>query len=92
MNDHTPPDTHSSDVLVGDLFRRLFLMRDLSETAFRAAVEGALVALGRAAHDEAEARARRLADRTGPRPADVRVTAWGQRRIDTDTFDQDPLA
>ncbi|GJE56897.1 hypothetical protein [Methylobacterium thuringiense] len=80
MNDHTTPDTRSSDLLVGDLFRRLYLMRDLSEVTFRAAIEGALVALGRAALEEAEARGRRVAERTGARPTDVRVTPWGQRR------------
>jgi hypothetical protein len=87
----TDPDheTRTSDDLVGVLFRRLHLMRDMSEAAFRAAVEGALVALGRAAHDEAEARARRLDDRSGSRPTDVTVTAWGQRRPETESFDVD---
>lgn len=89
MNLHDPNLPHDPDRLVGELFRRLSSLRSLgiNEDAFSRAVQAALVALGRAAHEEGERRARRLAERTAPRSGDVRVTAHARRRGDPDGFD-----
>ncbi|KQP42572.1 hypothetical protein ASF49_01620 [Methylobacterium sp. Leaf104] len=77
---HPNDDARSADDLVGELFRRLFLMREFHEPVFRAAIHDAIMALARAAHAEAEARGRRVAERTGSRPTDIAVTPWGRRR------------
>lgn len=73
-------DPRSTDDLVGELFRRLFLIRDFHEPVFRAAIHDAIMAVARAAHVEAEARGRRVAERTGNYPTDFSGTPWGQRR------------
>lgn len=89
MNIHDPTiPTHDPDRQVGEVFRRLSAMRSLNEDAFARVVHAVLVALGRAAHEEGERRARTLAERTAPRAGDARVTAYAQRRRpDPDGFD-----
>ncbi|WP_019904803.1 hypothetical protein [Methylobacterium sp. 77] len=73
-------DTRTNDDLVGELFRRLFIMRGFHEPVFRAALRDAILVVARAAHAEAEARGRRVAERTGSWPTDFSGTPWGQRR------------
>ncbi|TNC09184.1 hypothetical protein FF100_26825 [Methylobacterium terricola] len=68
------------DMQVGAIFRRLHMMRTLSEPAFERAVQAILTTLGKVALEEAERRARFLAERTGPRPGDLRVRAFADRR------------
>ncbi|MEL6060207.1 MULTISPECIES: hypothetical protein [unclassified Methylobacterium] len=89
MNLHDPNLSYDPDRLVGELFRRLSSLKGLGIDGggFSRAVQAALVALGRAAHEEGERRARALAERTGPRPTDVRVTAHARRVGDPDGFD-----
>lgn len=87
MNLHEPNLSHDPDRQVGEVFRRLSSLKELGEDAFERAVRAVLVTLGRAAHEEGERRARRLAERTAPRSTDVRVTAQARRRGDPDGFD-----
>lgn len=89
MNLHDPRiPSHDPDRQVGEVFRRLSSLKALGEDAFARAVQAVLVALGRAAHEEGERRARALAEMTtGPRPGDVRVTAHARRIGDPDGFD-----
>ena len=87
MNLHEPNLSHDPDRQVGEVFRRLSSLKELGEEAFERAVRAVLVTLGRAAHEEGERRARRLAERTAPRSGDVRVTAHARRRGDPDGFD-----
>ncbi len=88
MNLHDPNlQTHDPDRQIGDVFRRLSSLKSLHEEGFGRVVHAVLVALGRAAHEEGERRARRLAERTAPRSTDVRVTAHARRRGDPDGFD-----
>lgn len=80
---HADPDR-----LLGEVFRRLSLMRaELGEYAFARAVQAVLAALGGAALEEAERRARTLRDRTTLSSADVRVTAAAARPFDADRWD-----
>lgn len=79
--------THDPDRQVGEVFRRLSAMKSLNEDGFARVVHAVLVALGRAAHDEGERRARALAERTHAKPTDVRVTAYARRVGDPDGFD-----
>ncbi|KQO76362.1 hypothetical protein [Methylobacterium sp. Leaf88] len=87
MNLHDPNLSHDPDRQVGEVFRRLSSLKELGEEAFERAVRAVLVTLGRAAHEEGERRARRLAERTAPRSGDVRVTAHARRHGDPDGFD-----
>ncbi|CAO4145439.1 hypothetical protein LPLAFNJD_LOCUS1941 [Methylorubrum aminovorans] len=87
MNLHEPNLSHDPDRQVGEVFRRLSSLKELGEDAFERAVRAVLVTLGRAAHEEGERRARRLAERTAPQSGDVRVTAHARRRGDPDGFD-----
>ncbi|MCF6949736.1 hypothetical protein L4M90_28690, partial [Klebsiella pneumoniae] len=89
MNIYDPNlQTHDPDRQIGEVFRRLSSMKSLHEEGFARVVHAVLVALGRAAHEEGERRARTLAERTAPRSGDVRVTAYAQRRRpDPDGFD-----
>ena len=88
MTIHDPHvSSHDPDRQVGEVFRRLSALKSLSEDAFDRAVRAVLVALGRAAHDEGERRARALAERTHAKPTDVRVTAYARRIGDPDGFD-----
>ena len=74
--------------LLGEVFRRLSVMRaELGEHAFGRAVQAVLVALGGAALEEAERRARTLRERSTFRSADVRVTAAAARPFDADRWD-----
>lgn len=68
------------DSQVGTIFRRLYLMQALGEPAFEKAVHAVLTALGKAALEEAEDRARALALPGGRRPGDVTVVPFAQRR------------
>ncbi|GAA0282549.1 hypothetical protein LNAOJCKE_1476 [Methylorubrum aminovorans] len=87
MNLHDPNLSHDPDRQVGEVFRRLSAMKSLNEDAFDRVVSAVLVALGRAAHEEGERRARALAERTAPRATEVRVTAHARRTGDPDGFD-----
>lgn len=89
MNLHDPFPNRDPDRLVGEVFKRLSALRALGidEASFSRAVHAALIALGRAAHDEGERRARALAERAAPERKDVRVTAHARRTGDPDTFD-----
>lgn len=88
MNIHDPNlPTHDPDRQIGEVFRRLSSVKALNEDGFARVVHAVLVALGRAAHEEGERRARRLAERTAPCSTDVRVTAHARRRGDPDGFD-----
>jgi hypothetical protein len=89
MNLHKSDLSNDPDRLVGELFRRLSALKGLGidEGAFSRAVHAALIALGRAAQEEGERRAKALAELTGPRPTDVRVTAHARRIGDPDGFD-----
>ena len=89
MNLHKPDLPHDPDRLVGELFRRLSALKSLGidEATFARVVHAALVALGRAAQEEGERRARVLAEFTGPKPTDIRVTAHARRLGDPDGFD-----
>ena len=79
-----PQDPNSQ---VGLVFRRLAGVREtFGEPALERVVRATLVTLGRAAHEEAEARARHLAERTAPPPPAVRVTSTA-RRHDADAFE-----
>lgn len=87
MNLHEPNLSHDPDRQVGEVFRRLSSLKELGEDAFERAVRAVLVTLGRAAHEEGERRAERLAECTAPRSGDVRVSAHAQRRGDPNGFD-----
>ena len=91
MNSHTPPESllpQDPDSQVRLIFRRLSAMRaEFGEGhALDRAVRATLFALGRVAHEEAEARARCLAERAAPPPPGVRVTSTA-RRHDADAFE-----
>ena len=76
------------DRQVGEIFRRLSSLREAcGEAALTRCVAAVLVTLGASAMAEAEIRARALTEPTGPRPRDVRVTAWAQRTT-ADPFDR----
>ncbi|AIQ92453.1 hypothetical protein [Methylobacterium oryzae] len=81
------PDTHDPDRIIGDIFCRLSRCREsLGEDSLVKVAAAVRVALGAAVLEEAERRAAALAERTGPRPRDVRVTAWA-RRTGGDPYD-----
>lgn len=76
-----PTPTTDPDSLLATLLKRICVLRtELGEPAYERSVQALLAALGTAALAEAERRARALAERTGPRPTDVRVTATAARR------------
>lgn len=69
------------DALVGDLFRRLSLMRiELGEGALDRTLRELMKSLGASALAEAERRASALAARTGPHPRGVGATPRNLRR------------
>ena len=77
-----------SDRQIGEIFRRLFLLREeTGELALHRALHAVLVTLGRVALEEAERCARTLDDRRTPRPTDLKVTAFADRRP-ADTWDE----
>ena len=77
-----------SDRQIGEIFSRLFLLREeLGELAMHRAIHAVLVTLGRAALAEAERCARTLDDRKRPTPTDIKVTAFADRRP-ADTWDE----
>ncbi|MCJ2026453.1 hypothetical protein [Methylobacterium sp. J-067] len=90
MNIHTPSESllpQDPDSQVGLVFRRLAGVRDTyGEPALERAVRATLVTLGRAAHEEAQAQARHLAERIAPPRPGVRVTSTA-RRYDADAFE-----
>lgn len=74
---------------VGEVFRRLTLASEtFPGAAFARIVAAVLVALGRAALEEAERQAARLRERTAPAPPGIRVSATA-RRVDFDGLDVD---
>lgn len=76
-----------NDVFVGEIFRRLTVLRsELGEGPFERTVRAILAALGTIALEEAERRAATLRDRDRPRDPRVRVSATA-RRIDADGWD-----
>lgn len=80
---HVDPDR-----LLGGIFRRLSVMRgEPGEQAFGRAVRAVLGALGGAALEEAERRARTFRERTTPRSTDIRVTSAAARTFDADRWD-----
>lgn len=84
-----PPVSEDPARHIGEIFRRLTLA---SETypgaAFARIVAALLVALGRAALEEAERQAARLRERTAPASPGIRVFATA-RRVDFDGLDVD---
>nr|USU33070.1 hypothetical protein NG677_05110 [Methylobacterium sp. OTU13CASTA1] len=70
---------------VGEVFRRLPLMRDLGEPALDRALHAVLNALRRVAHDVGERRARILRERTTPKATDIVVRV--SRTLDADGWD-----
>ncbi|MCG5249507.1 hypothetical protein [Methylorubrum extorquens] len=81
------PETNNPNHVIGDIFRRLAACREsLGEDSLVKVAAAVRVALGTAVLQEAERRAAALAERTGPRPRDVRVTAWA-RRTGGDPYD-----
>ena len=91
MNLHKSPESllpQDPDSQVGLVFRRLSAMRAEfgPGDALDRAVRATLVTLGRVAHEEAEARARHLAERAAPPPPGTRVTSTA-RRHDADAFE-----
>ncbi|MCJ2009581.1 hypothetical protein [Methylobacterium sp. J-092] len=68
------------DRAVGELFRRLSIMRvELGEPAWERTVGRVLAALGAAALEEAERRGRIVAAREATSASTVRVTAFARR-------------
>ena len=79
---------HDPDRQIGEVFRRLSSLRETcGEAAVSRCVSALLVTLGASAMAEAERQAAALAEPAGPRPGDVRVTAWAQRTT-ADPFDE----
>ncbi|MER2251521.1 hypothetical protein ABS772_16515 [Methylorubrum podarium] len=84
-----PPVTEDPARHVGEIFRRLTLASETFPGAgFARIVAAVLVALGRAALDEAERQAARLRERTAPAAPGIRVSATA-RRVDFDGLDID---
>jgi len=82
-----PPETEDFARQVGEIFRRLGgCHATYGEAAFTRIAAVVLVALGRAALEEAEAQARRLRERTAPTGPGVRVSATA-RRVEFDGWD-----
>ncbi|MEN3230232.1 hypothetical protein PUR21_21755 [Methylorubrum rhodesianum] len=75
-------DFHDPDRIVGEIFDRLATCRaEMGPASLQRVAAAVRQALGAAVLSEAERRARALAERTGgPRPRDVRVTSWAQRK------------
>lgn len=84
-----PPVTEDPARHVGEIFRRLALASETyPEPAFARIVAAVLVALGRAALEEAEHQAARLRERTAPASPGIKVSATA-RRVDFDALDVD---
>lgn len=83
------PDFHDPDRLVGEIFDRLATCRaEMGRASLQRIAAAVRQALGVAVLSEAERHAASLAERTGgPRPTDVRVTPWGQRK-DSEPLDE----
>jgi hypothetical protein len=82
-----PPETEDPARQVGEIFRRLSgCQATYGEAGFTRIAKTVLVALGRAAMDEAERQARHLRERTAPAPPGIRVSATA-RRVDFDNWD-----
>lgn len=76
------------DRQLGEIFQRLCHLRmELGELAYSRAIHTLLVALGRAALEEAESCARTMDARHRPQPTDIKVTAFADRRP-ADTWDE----
>ena len=68
------------DRRVGEIFRRMAVLRvELGEPSFERTVRRVLAALGASALEEAELRARVLAERQAPPQSTIRVTAFADR-------------
>jgi hypothetical protein len=81
------PVTDDPARFIGEIFRRLASSREtFGETGFGRIAAAVLVALGRAALEEAERQARHLKERSAPLPPGVRVSATA-RRVDFDGWD-----
>lgn len=81
------PETEDPTRQVGEIFRRLSGCHvTYGEKAFVRIVAAVLVALGRAAMEEAEAQALRLRERSAPPRPGIRVSATA-RRVDFDAWD-----
>ncbi|MGU3465566.1 hypothetical protein ACLBXO_11990 [Methylobacterium sp. C33D] len=81
------PATEDPARFVGEIFRRLALSREtFGETGFGRIAAAVLVALGRAALEEAERQAWHLKERSAPVPPGMRVSATA-RRVDFDGWD-----
>lgn len=82
-----PPDTEDFARQVGEIFRRLGgCHATYGEASFTRIARAVLVALGKAAMDEAERQARQLRERTAPAPPGIRVSSTA-RRVDFDGWD-----
>ncbi len=83
------PDFNDPDRIVGEIFDRLATCRaEMGRASLHRVAAALRVALGAAILTEAERHAAYLAERTGgPRPRDVRVSVWAQRK-DAEPLDE----
>jgi hypothetical protein len=82
-----PPETEDPARQVGEIFRRLSgCQATYGEAGFARIAAAVLVALGRAALEEAERQARHLRERSAPVGPGIRVSATA-RRVDFDGWD-----